>query len=512
MQPDLVVQAGDECFPPAAEVMTEHGWMTWEKLFSMDVYSRPMVMQVHDDLSASFVHPERWVCRPANELLRYEHRSMVSLTTPKHNLVKIHPVTGKLHRREAWDVANTESWRIPRTITYCGGDGWRFSDDELALIMAFQADGTFTKGAARFAFTKQRKVARLHSILKALDIPYNMHTVERGDTQFYIKKADTPWYLTKELYSVMSPTVGTLPQYKVVLEEASLWDGTITQHGFRYVSKVAANVEWMHTVATLCGYSPRKPKVDDVSGCSYLDVIYKPEGCSLKSARSSLVKHSGNVYCCTVSTGMLLTRQEGWVSVSGNCDGHSISFHDSDPNLDSAGSELEKAKVMLEQWHTAFPNMLICNSNHGSLIYRRAKAHGLPVQYIKKYRDVLFPEHGAPGWSWRDGWKINTPLGLVLFKHQASGDVVADAAHEGCNVAVGHEHGQFKIGYAASSTRLYWGMVAGCGIDRNSLAFAYGKHTKNKPMLGCAVIMNGEPVLVPMVMDETGRWVGAKHE
>ena len=91
-------------------------------------------------------------------------------------------------------------------------------------------------------------------------------------------------------------------------------------------------------------------------------------------------------------------------------------------------------------------------------------------------------------------------------------DVVADAAHEGCNVAVGHEHGQFKIGYAASSTRLYWGMVAGCGIDRKSLAFAYGKHTKNKPILGCAVIMNGEPVLVPMVMDESGRWVGAKHE
>lgn len=200
------------------------------------------------------------------------------------------------------------------------------------------------------------------------------------------------------------------------------------------------------------------------------------------------------------------------VQAGDELDQHSLSFHDSDPNLDSAGAELEKAKGMVEQWHAAFPNMLLCNSNHGSMIYRRAKAHGLPVQYIKKYRDVLFPEHGAPGWSWRDGWKINTPLGLVLFKHQASGDVVADAAHEGCNVAVGHEHGQFKIGYAASSTRLYWGMVAGCGIDRKSLAFAYGKHTKNKPMLGCAVIMNGEPVLVPMVMDESGRWVGAKHE
>lgn len=196
------------------------------------------------------------------------------------------------------------------------------------------------------------------------------------------------------------------------------------------------------------------------------------------------------------------------VQAGDETDGHALSFHDSDPNLDSAGAELEKAKVGLSRLYELFPQMLICDSNHGSLIYRRAKAHGMPAAYIKKYRDVLFPEHGAPGWSWRSAWKIKTPLGYVLFKHQSAGDVLGDAAHEGCNVAVGHNHGKFEIQYAASSTRLYWGMTAGCGIDRQSLAFAYGKHTKNKPMLGCAVILDGQPMLVPMVMGEDGRWIG----
>lgn len=99
------------------------------------------------------------------------------------------------------------------------------------------------------------------------------------------------------------------------------------------------------------------------------------------------------------------------VHMGDETDGHAISFHDSDPNLDSAGVELEKAKVWLEKLHDIFPELLVCDSNHGSLIYRRAKAHGLPVQFIKKYRDILFPEHGAPGWSWADAWVLETELG-----------------------------------------------------------------------------------------------------
>ncbi len=111
-------------------------------------------------------------------------------------------------------------------------------------------------------------------------------------------------------------------------------------------------------------------------------------------------------------------------------DGHAISFHESDPNLDSAGVELEKAKLVLEELHELFPNLLVCDSNHGSLVYRRAKAHGLPVQFIKKYRDILFPEHGAPSWSWADAWVLSTPLGPVRFQHQVSGDFMLNASHE----------------------------------------------------------------------------------
>lgn len=198
------------------------------------------------------------------------------------------------------------------------------------------------------------------------------------------------------------------------------------------------------------------------------------------------------------------------VQVGDETDGHAISFHDSDPNLDSAGMELEKAKVVLENLHELFPNLLVCDSNHGSLVYRRAKAHGLPVQFIKKYRDILFPDHGAPKWSWADAWVLNTPLGPVRFQHQVSGDFMLNASHERTSLVLGHEHGRFEVQYAASSTALYFGAYAGCLIDRKSLAFAYGKLHRKKPILGCMVITDGCPQLIPMLMNEEGRWVGAE--
>jgi hypothetical protein len=195
------------------------------------------------------------------------------------------------------------------------------------------------------------------------------------------------------------------------------------------------------------------------------------------------------------------------VNLGDEVDMHAMSFHDSDPNLDSAGVELEKAKIFMEELHNLFPDMLVCDSNHGSMLFRKAKAHGIPVQMIKQYRDVLFPQHGAPGWSWADSWSVNTPLGPVMFKHQTTG-LLADAAHNGTNLVVGHEHGKFDIEYSASSAHLYYGMHAGCLIDKDSLAFAYGKHSLRKPIIGCAVILDGRPTLIPMVLDRGGKWIG----
>ncbi|ALP47744.1 hypothetical protein Ahp1_25 [Aeromonas phage Ahp1] len=196
------------------------------------------------------------------------------------------------------------------------------------------------------------------------------------------------------------------------------------------------------------------------------------------------------------------------VQIGDEVDNHAISFHDSDPDLKSAGDELEAAKEWLGEFVKVFPEVLVCDSNHGSLVYRKAKAHGLPAAMIRRYRDILFPQGGGEGWSWGEAWNINTVLGTVRFVHQASGDAVSHAAHENVNLVAGHEHGKFGVNWAASSAKLYFGAYTGCLIDRKSLAFAYGKLALKKPILGAMVITDGCPQHIPMLLDADGRWVG----
>lgn len=197
------------------------------------------------------------------------------------------------------------------------------------------------------------------------------------------------------------------------------------------------------------------------------------------------------------------------VHLGDELDKHAMSFHDSDPNLDSAGIELEKGRVFMQKLHSMFPVMRICHSNHGSMHFRKANAKGIPVQYLRTYREVYFPNGGGELWEWQHTHILDLPTGdKVAFKHQPAGSVLTDAAHERVNLICGHLHGKLSIEYARNSTEQYWAAQGGCLVDEDSRAFAYGKESKYKPALGCIVIKEGVPQIVPMITNDEGRWVG----
>lgn len=197
------------------------------------------------------------------------------------------------------------------------------------------------------------------------------------------------------------------------------------------------------------------------------------------------------------------------VNLGDETDHHAMSYHDSDPNLDSAGMELVKARGFLQDLAKVFPYMKLCHSNHGSMLHRKAKTHGIPADMLKTYREILFPNGGGEGWEWDFSHRLELPNGdYVQFQHQAGGNLIAAAAHERCNLVIGHEHANYGINYAASRACLYWAMNSGCLIDAKSLAFTYGENFKNKPIIGCSVIIDSLPILVPMRLGEDGRWIG----
>jgi hypothetical protein len=44
-------------------------------------------------------------------------------------------------------------------------------------------------------------------------------------------------------------------------------------------------------------------------------------------------------------------------------------------------------------------------------------------------------------------------------------------------------------------------------IDQKNMAFAYAKNFRTRFILGCGIILNGVPRLLPMVLDNQGNWI-----
>ncbi len=187
-------------------------------------------------------------------------------------------------------------------------------------------------------------------------------------------------------------------------------------------------------------------------------------------------------------------------------DYHAISFHDSDPELFGPSDELDQAIKRLSPLYKIFPNMDILESNHGSLVYRKGKFHGLPRHVFKSYREIL----GAPcGWKWHSDLTIKLNTGNYCYIcHGRSKNGLKLSQSMGMSTVQFHFHESFEVQYWGNSLGLYWSMICGCLIDNDSLAYSYNKINLKRPIIGCGIILNGLPKLLPMILNKNGRWNG----
>ena len=192
------------------------------------------------------------------------------------------------------------------------------------------------------------------------------------------------------------------------------------------------------------------------------------------------------------------------VNIGDELDHHAISMHEHNPDLMSAGDELKHSKEYIRELEKIFPEMTLVHSNHSSLVYRRALKYGLPKDYLKSYNEFLGV---GDGWKWVDDYTITLSDGSrCFFTHGISADVLKVAAQYGMNTVQGHFHTKFSIGYFSNPDALIWGMQVGCLINQKSMAFDYAKNFKSRFIVGCGMIIDGQPKLMPMVLDKDGRW------
>jgi hypothetical protein len=195
------------------------------------------------------------------------------------------------------------------------------------------------------------------------------------------------------------------------------------------------------------------------------------------------------------------------INLGDEIDGHSWSFHQHEGELYSPGDELQAAINRLKPLYKLFPKMDLVDSNHGSLVLRKIRYHGLPVKVMKDMRDIL---EAPKGWVWHNDLIVKMSNGKLLYVcHGRSADVLKVSQAMGMCVAQGHYHERFEVRYWTSREKgLLWGVNSGCLIDNDSLAYSYSKLNINKPILGATIILDGIPRLIPMVLNSKNRWIG----
>ena len=193
------------------------------------------------------------------------------------------------------------------------------------------------------------------------------------------------------------------------------------------------------------------------------------------------------------------------VNIGDELDQHAISMHDNDPDLHSAGDELILSKEYIKKLEKIFPEMTLVDSNHSSLVYRRALKYGLPKAYLKSYNEFL---DVGEGWKWVEDLTLTLSDGTrCFFTHGMSANVLQVAQMMGMHTVQGHYHSKAGIQYFSNPDSLIWGAQTGCLTNQKSLAFGYSKNFKNRFIMSSLVIADGQPRLHPMVINN-GKWIG----
>lgn len=177
-------------------------------------------------------------------------------------------------------------------------------------------------------------------------------------------------------------------------------------------------------------------------------------------------------------------------------DKHALSFHDSDPDLMSAGDELRAALPVIAELHELFPAMDLIDSNHGSMVFRKAKHHGIPRHYLKSYNDVL---QVGDGWKWSHDLTLTLPNGHKVFVHHGkSAEAIKTSQAMSMSHVCGHFHESFGVKFWANPHDLFFAINSGCLIHDDSYAYSYNNTNLKRPIIGTSLIIDGVPVLEAM--------------
>ena len=182
-----------------------------------------------------------------------------------------------------------------------------------------------------------------------------------------------------------------------------------------------------------------------------------------------------------------------------------MSFWPTEITLPNATTELKQGRAVMQQIAALFPVLECVDSNHTSRLYRAGKQAGIPKELLVTYENALGVKDFD--WTWNREIRFKTKGEWTVLLHSAGTNILNSSRRHGCSLVAAHHHTFQSLTYWASpSGNRAYAIQLGSLIDHKSPAFTYSVGQVAKPLLGCAVIIEGKPKLIEMNLRPSGRW------
>ena len=219
-------------------------------------------------------------------------------------------------------------------------------DTSTGLLTTEQANGT-TSRRVRFSFSKERKIDYFKQLLGITKIDFKEVTEKESE---YTRKTPNrklkttftfnvpgDFKLSKVFYDFIHISSFTIASAREFIDEVVKWDGwDYGNDTVGYDTTIKENADFVCAVATLAGYRvkvfvDKDPRSENFNDLYRVSIAKTNVMCRRGTVRLTEEDYKGKVYCPTVSGGLFISRQDGKVSLTGNCvhsDSYSVMAED----------------------------------------------------------------------------------------------------------------------------------------------------------------------------------------
>lgn len=316
----------------------------WKRIADYTIGDK--VLQYNNDGSAILTYPTKYIKQPAQYLWHFKTKyGLDQCLSDNHNCYYI-TSKGNLYHKPFIEVRQDQErngfhGKFITAFNY-SGTGINLSDDEIRLMIATFADGSFyTKvdgeqpNRSRFHIKKERKKERLISLAISTNSNYKIsNSVADGYTDIYIDVLFRAKHFPADWYNC------TKHQLQVIADEVMFWDGryknnndftTNNKSDADFIQFVFASLGYRATILTqdrtgqkykTCGKMYTRKSVEYNVNWTKRNLIGLCTDKRSNHTKTKIVPYKtldGYEYCFTVPSHMLVLRRNNKIFITGNC-------------------------------------------------------------------------------------------------------------------------------------------------------------------------------------------------